>query len=138
VKKELTLKNELTETSKVREAIDSLLETHPFSQEASFQMNLIAEELFTNVVRHGFQDGAQHLIWLSLSVTPEEWEITIEDDGIPFDPTKAPEPDTLAPILERSIGGLGIHLIRNIASVFQYQRSEKKNIVYVKKNLVPV
>ena len=60
--------------------------------------------------------------------------VTITDDGIPFDPFSVKTPDTDLSIDEREIGGLGIHLVRNMMDKVSYQRKDNKNIV----NLIKV
>ena len=50
-------------------------------------------------------------------------QITIIDDGVPFDPLKAKEPDTTAAIQERKIGGLGIFLVKTIMDSMHYERT---------------
>ena len=49
------------------------------------------------------------------------------DSGIPFDPTRKAEIDTNIPLEERPIGGLGIHLVRQIMDTIQYERIDDKN-----------
>ena len=135
MRKQLKLKNQLDELEKIKDAISALLESRSSREPAEFEMNLIAEELFTNVMNHAFADGAEHEIKVELSVDENEWQIRLEDHGAPFDPTKADEPDINAPLHERGIGGLGIHLVRKIADVFEYERKEDSNIVVVRKKL---
>ena len=53
----------------------------------------------------------------------------IVDEGVPFDPTAAPDPDVEADIDERSIGGLGVHLVKAMVETFQYQRIGERNVV---------
>ena len=49
------------------------------------------------------------------------------DDGREFDPLSAPEVDVHAPLEERTVGGLGIHLLRNMVSEIRYERSGGRN-----------
>lgn len=61
----------------------------------------------------------------------------VEDDGRPFNPLEAPEPDLAAPVEERKVGGLGIHLIRNMMDHLEYRRLQGTNLLVMKKK-VPV
>ena len=56
------------------------------------------------------------------------------DKGIPFDPTAAPEADTTLGVEERAIGGLGIHLVRNIMDSISYENKNGMNILTMIKN----
>jgi serine phosphatase RsbU (regulator of sigma subunit)/anti-sigma regulatory factor (Ser/Thr protein kinase) len=57
----------------------------------------------------------------------ESLTIEVADDGEPFDPLQAPEPDVDIPLAEREIGGLGIHILRNILDDVTYAYKDKKN-----------
>jgi serine/threonine-protein kinase RsbW len=59
----------------------------------------------------------------------------VEDDGQPFNPLEAPEVDTTKPLEERTIGGLGIHIVRKLMDGLEYQRHEGKNLLVLKKHL---
>ena len=135
MKIELTLKNRIEELERIKDAINSVAKSDGSPENSEFEMMLIAEELFTNTVYYGFPDNGEHEIKMDVAASHGEWEITMRDDGLPFDPTKAPEADTSAPLSEREIGGLGIHLIRNISNVFDYERKDDFNFVRVKKSV---
>jgi len=64
--------------------------------------------------------GAGIRLWL----TPGDADITaeIEDDGPPFDPTRAPPPVSRAGLADRPNGGLGLHLMHRLCKVLEYRR----------------
>ena len=90
--------------------------------EVEFDLNLVLEELFTNTVNHGGCRGVEHAAEVALHRYPDGVELVYSDRGTPFDPTSAPAPDITAPLEDRPIGGLGVHLIRQIMRDFEYQR----------------
>lgn len=94
------------------------------SDEDSLRLQLIAEELFTNTVTHGFNGGSDTVVTLDLSVSPEGVRLRYTDTAPPCDPTTQPE--QLAS--EESTGGLGITLIRGMSRVFSYQRLAGRNV----------
>jgi len=59
--------------------------------------------------------------------------VTLTDDGSPFDPLAAPLPDTALSVEERRIGGLGIHLVRQMMDEVSYQRRGERNVVVLMK-----
>ena len=61
----------------------------------------------------------------------------IEDDGIPFNPVMAEEPDLECRIEDCRIGGLGIHLIKKLMDEVRYERVNDVNILYLKKKISP-
>jgi serine/threonine-protein kinase RsbW len=61
--------------------------------------------------------------------------ITVEDDGVPFNPIARAEPRMPATIEDCTIGGLGIYLIKNLMDDVCYQRNQDKNILTLKKRI---
>ena len=62
-------------------------------------------------------------------------KIIITDSGKPFDPTTKEKIDTTLPAEERMIGGLGIHLVREIMDSINYERTNGKNVLTLRKKL---
>jgi len=61
--------------------------------------------------------------------------VEVEDDGRQFNPLELPEPDLEKKLEERPIGGLGIHLVRNLMDELEYRRTHNKNILIMKKKI---
>ncbi len=101
--------------------------------EACFAVNLVLEEMITNTIKYGYRDTASHEIDINMVLEPGEVSLTITDDGEAFDPFDQPEPDTTLPAEERSIGGLGLHLVKNMMNSCTYTREDGKNIVRILK-----
>ena len=59
----------------------------------------------------------------------------IVDSGLAFDPTKKEDVDITLGVEERSIGGLGIHLVRQIMDSVNYERIKGKNVLTLTKKL---
>ena len=56
--------------------------------------------------------------------------IIISDDAIPFNPFRDDPPDTTKLSIEdRSIGGLGIHIVKNLMDEYEYKRNVNNNII---------
>ena len=60
---------------------------------------------------------------------------TIIDTGTPFDPTKVKEADTTLSAEDRQIGGLGIHLVRQLMDEMRYSYTNGQNILTLGKKL---
>ncbi len=134
-KKELEyrLKNELDEIQTLAEAIKMFAETHNIPDRIAFQVNLSLDELLTNTISYGFPEGGEHVISVRIAFQGEVLVIETRDDGLAFNPLENAEPDTSQGIEERSIGGLGIHLVRNLMDEIEYRREENQNILVLKK-----
>ena len=126
--KSLLIATELDELHKVNAAIETLAEEENWSPDVTFQIGLAIEELGVNIVNYGHDDGKAHEIKIVISSENEAITVEIEDDGHAFNPLcDAPEPDLNAAVEDRTVGGLGIHLVRSMMDEVHYQRQQDKN-----------
>jgi len=80
--------------------------------------------------------GGRHDISISLGHTPDQLTVRLTDfDVEAFDPTRAPAVDTNKPLHERQPGGLGLHLVRQMADTLQYEYVERRSTVTFTKSL---
>jgi len=106
------------------------------SAEVAFALDLAYEELVTNTIKYSYADSDPHDIDISVTVDDDSVELEVCDDGQEFDPTIQAPPDTSLPVEDRPIGGLGLHLIRNLTDAFTYRRSGKKNFTRIRKRRI--
>ena len=83
------------------------------------RIEVILEEVVSNVVRHG--KGAQ-FVRISAICEDDAIRLTIEDNGPPFDPFAAAEPDRFTTVAEARIGGQGIPLVKRLSRSVHYER----------------
>jgi serine/threonine-protein kinase RsbW len=127
--------NNISEVDRLHRSVSQFCREHGLSSQVEGDLNLALEEILVNVIRHGHPEGGKHEIQVRLSLQ-QDWVIaTVEDDGMPFNPLEAPEPDLDSPLETRPIGGLGIHLVRNITDGLEYHRSEGRNRLVVRKHV---
>jgi len=93
------------------------------------KLKLIFDELLNNVISYAYRDDAEHDIETRVELTGKRLTVTISDDGVPFNPLSLATPDTNLSLEEREIGGLGIHLVRNLVDDVSYQRRIDKNVM---------
>jgi anti-sigma regulatory factor (Ser/Thr protein kinase) len=93
---------------------------------------LLLEEALMNVAMHAFDEPQGRLIELGVRLPPGEIEITVSDDGRPFDPLPAPLPARAATLAETEPGGLGLQLLRRFASSLAYVREGGRNRLTVR------
>ena len=91
-----------------------------------YRFNLSLDEVLTNIISHGLTQG-RHEIAVSVALDDGNLVANVSDDGPAFDPLSAPAPDIRAPIEERKIGGLGIHLLRTLMDAVEYRRADGRN-----------
>ena len=109
--------------------VEALGERENWPPALVFKANLVLEELTLNINNYGGNDGIRQ-IEITLNSETDRLIIEVIDDGSPFDPTiDAALPDTNAPIEDRPVGGLGLHLVRTMMDEMQYKREQGKNHV---------
>lgn len=131
----LELKNDLAELERLTQVITEYCESCALSPHILFALNLSLEEVVTNVISYGFEDEHEHLIFVRIRRSDGSLEIEVEDDGLSFNPLEQEPPDISSPVEERSIGGLGIHLVRHYMDELEYRRLEDRNLLLMKKNI---
>lgn len=134
--KSLRLQNKLEELETISVFLEELAEIWDIPLALTMSLNLVLEEAFTNVVNYAYEDNEAHLIQIDFEMKERILTIKIIDDGKAYDPTQNADPDVTLSAEERSIGGLGIFLIRKMMDLVAYERSGNKNILMMKKNLI--
>jgi sigma-B regulation protein RsbU (phosphoserine phosphatase) len=123
----LLMRNDIQQIPTLAEWLEGL----GIPDELNMPMNLALEEAVTNVMLYAYPGGSGQVY---VEFTPP-MTFTITDSGVPFDPTKKEEVDTTLSAEERPIGGLGIHLVKQIMDEVIYERTEDKNVLTLVKNL---
>jgi serine/threonine-protein kinase RsbW len=98
-----------------------------------FAVNLALEEIVTNTISYGFTDDSEHTITISLDLDGRDLHVRVEDDAMPFNPLEREGPDLDAPLADRPIGGLGVHLVRTLMDDIRYERVGTRNVLSMRK-----
>jgi serine/threonine-protein kinase RsbW len=96
---------------------------------------LAIEELVTNWIQYGYDDAETHTVVIVLSMNDSNLTMKVIDDGHPFDPFTLPPPDFSLGIQDRPTGGLGIHLLRQLADHIEYERRDGTNRLTLTKRM---
>jgi sigma-B regulation protein RsbU (phosphoserine phosphatase) len=131
----IIMRNDIQQIPTLAECVEGL----NVPQKLNMPINLALEEAVSNVMLYAYpgrNDGKVFVEYLE-NVTPDGKQLifTISDSGIPFDPTRKEEADISLSAEERNIGGLGIHLVRQLMDEIRYERVEDKNILTLVKNI---
>ncbi len=123
----IKVKSDREELDGITAAVEALSVDEAWSSDLLFRINLVIEELVLNIMDYGYDDD-QHEIEINLKSDSEAVTIDILDEGRAFDPLHdAPVPDINAPLEERSVGGLGIHLAKTMMDELSYHREDARN-----------
>jgi anti-sigma regulatory factor (Ser/Thr protein kinase) len=118
----------------VFEFLDATLSATALDERGRFVLQLAVEELFTNMVKYGSDLGGR--VAVRVTTEPDRVRVDIVDPNThDFDPTRLPAVDTTRPIQERTRGGLGLHLVREMADGVEYRYRDREMTVSVTKHL---
>ena len=131
----LTLRNDLSEIALLSRFVEDTGEALSLPLGLVIKLNLALEEAVNNVISYAYPQGESGEITVVAKCDGDILSFTVTDEGREFDPTQRAEADITSSAAERPIGGLGIHLIKNIMDEVEYCRSEEKNILTLKKNI---
>ncbi|MCY3859383.1 MAG: ATP-binding protein [Gammaproteobacteria bacterium] len=130
------LENRLDEIQRVDTAIEEFTEQLDLSFSDVFQIRLVVEELFTNIVSYGYDDDDLHEIFVTVAYEEGRIELTLIDDGKEFNPLNVdPHHNEADTIEELEIGGKGWTLVRAYMNEFDYEYSDGKNHLKLVKHL---
>lgn len=123
------------EVAKVNSAFADFADARALPASVRRSMNVVLDELLTNTVSYGLAERADGEVTVEVDLRPDRLTVTLTDNGTAFDPFGRDAPDTSLSIEERPIGGLGIHLVRQMLDDVSYHRRDDKNVVVLTKRL---
>jgi serine/threonine-protein kinase RsbW len=137
VKREISLQNDLGELNRLNAFMEAAAAEWKLNDELLFQLNLVAEEVVSNIILHGLKNIRKNEnILVELSFGQGELKMCITDHGMEFNPLTVPPPDDLdKPASERQIGGLGIYFIRQFMDNVEYYRENHCNVLILIKKV---
>jgi sigma-B regulation protein RsbU (phosphoserine phosphatase) len=131
--KTIVLRNDIREMSRVIDAITHIADSVSCPPVVVHDVTLAMEEIFSNIVFYGFGDDLDHNITLHLVVEGDALILTLQDEGIPFNPLNVQIGRRDKPLEERDKGGMGITLAKNLMDQMEYRRERGKNILRMEK-----
>ena len=135
MKKEIKIKNHVEELEKVNQFVEEICEELGLDMELQMNLNLVMEEMVSNVIFYAYPKGTPEEIELAAESDGKELTFVLSDNGIEFDPTAKEDADPDVNPMERDIGGMGIYIVKNIMNKVTYQRLEGKNLLTMQKNI---
>ncbi len=130
----LVMNNDIAEISKLPGFVEEVVKEAGLDPSLCDSLNLALEEAVSNVIMYAYPEGTTGLVVLDAAIQGKSLAFTLTDKGTAFDPTTKEEVDINAPVEDRPIGGLGIHLVRNIMDYVRYERIADSNVLYLNKN----
>ena len=135
MRKELRIKNQISELEKVAQFVEEIGEELGLSMELQMNLNLVMEEMVTNVIFYAYPQGEVADIELLAKSDGKELTFVLSDQGKEFDPTAKEDADLDVNPADRELGGMGIFIVKNIMNKVTYQRLEGKHLSTMTKGI---
>ncbi len=117
---------------KLRENIFYFLESYNCPNTVTSEVLIVAEEVFTNIIKHSYLGECLKKIFIKISMVDNILILRFMDDGKAF--CNIHIPDSLADI-KKKIGGLGLYLISKLSDSYKYYRNGNWNINEITKKI---
>ncbi|MBN2012442.1 ATP-binding protein [candidate division KSB1 bacterium] len=124
----LTVQNDLKSLTEISEFIRSNMTGMGICHDKIAEVQIAVDEAFTNIIQHSrpiYNNRNAGSIEITCLKSRENFQIKIKNYGEPFDPISAEiNPDLTTDLIERKVGGLGIHFIKNLLDDLKYEYFE--------------
>lgn len=101
-------------------------------------LHLALEEIVTNVITHGYRHDSSEQFTVRLEADSQDRiRAVMTDDAPAYNPLARPEVNTTLPLEARPVGGLGVHLVKKLMNVCQYEHRDGWNIFSIERKLSP-
>ena len=128
--KELTLEAKVANLQQVLDFVDENLKSMRCPMKILMQIDVAVEEIFVNVASYAYTPNTGSVtIRMDLQEKPRAVVITFIDSGVPYNPLAKEDPDVSLSAEERSIGGLGIFMVKKTMDKMEYEYTDKQNIL---------
>jgi serine/threonine-protein kinase RsbW len=132
---ELKVKAILENVPRVTHIVAQAASNAGFGDQALYQIELAVDEACANVVEHAYPEGESGEMEVSCYLDALRFVIRVRDWGPGFEPGAVDEPDVLAPLEERGLGGLGLFLVRQVMDDmhFRFDPEQGNELLMVKR-----
>jgi serine/threonine-protein kinase RsbW len=120
-KKELTVPGYFKNLGEIGKFIKQAANQARLDDQALYAIEMAVDEACTNIIEHAYGGEGKGLIRLTCQVKKDGLQVTICDQGTPFDPTQVPDLNTEAPLHEREEGGMGLFFIRRLVDRYKFE-----------------
>ena len=132
----LTIAADLVELTRVMQFIDDFCTRISASTADTSALHLALEEIVTNVITHGYHDDPSCSLTVQLEALPAgRIRAVVIDDAPAYNPLARPEVNTDLPLEARPVGGLGVHLVKRLMDVCQYEHRDGRNVFLIERKL---
>lgn len=118
----------------VTQFVNAELRAHRCSEKSRLQLDVAIDEIFGNIAQYAYA-GEKGNVTVQIDIKDGVAMITFLDEGVCFNPLLAEEPDVSLDAGARTIGGLGIFLVKKTMDSFEYERRAGQNVLTLTKRI---
>ena len=135
MRKSIVLRNDIQEVPKLTAFVEDVCKSVGLNADTTAQVKVGIEEAVVNVMNYAYPKGQVGDVTIEAASNDLRLKFTIIDSGKPFDPTVQADVDTTLAAKERRIGGLGIHIVRQMMDSINYERIDNLNVLTLRKTI---
>lgn len=118
----------------VAEALEAFCAAEQVPPDVAWRLQVALDEIVANIVSHGAPAIGTGALDVWFRRDGAVVEITVADDGPPFNPLDQPPPERGRPLEAMEPGGLGIALVRALMDEVRYAR-DRRNTLTLRKRI---
>ena len=116
--------------------IDEQLEALDCPMKAQMQIDVAIDELFGNIAHYAYGgESGDATVRFGFDEDSRMVSIAFIDGGVPFNPLEQADPDVTLSAAERSIGGLGIFMVKKSMDQVAYRYENGCNVLIIYKRI---
>ena len=121
----LSLNPTMESVPQVAAFVEERLEEFEIPLKLSRKLMVVVDEIYSNIVLYSQASEAQ----IRLEKENSTLRMVFRDNGKPYNPLEAKEPDITASVEDRPIGGLGIFMVRKLVDRMEYAYQDEQNVL---------
>ncbi len=131
-----TINNDFDELEKIQSFITELGKNHNIGTKNISHIQLALEELIVNIISYAYEDQKTHQIQLKVELSQNKLILCLSNQGKAFNPVTYKSTNTHTNLRERTLGGVGVLLARNLVDDMSYSYQNDTNQLTLIKNLI--
>jgi anti-sigma regulatory factor (Ser/Thr protein kinase) len=134
---ELVIRNDSADLPIVTRALEQIARAAAVPCGVKTQLQVALDEVLSNVIKYAWPQRGAHAIQVRISALNGMLQVSVTDDGKPFDPRFHPPPAPSPPGQRPRPGGVGVAMVRKLVDRLEYARRDGRNYLLLIKNYEP-
>jgi serine/threonine-protein kinase RsbW len=125
----LELRSDMRQVALLSDWVDQFANEISLAADRRGELQVALEEVVINVIKHGFGADTSRSLTVTLTANEDFVSAEVIDDAAAYNPLARPEIDTDLPLESRAIGGLGVHMVKQLMESVTYERRAAQNVL---------